>query len=317
MLPPFARLLAVVFDPARRPAPRIWLGAAVALTLAAAPAPAHAQLLKRIKQAAAEKAAEAAGRKVLGADSASASTPASADAPAAPAASRGAASAPARSSGPAKLEITGERVGLFLTAMEPALDGAREREAYLAAKKKREQYDKCVGDVQVKNAQAMARGEDVPTPTKAQQAEMDRIADRGTVLVNEMMAAQQRNDTTKMRLLSEESQRNLFRMTLLATPAIGKVCGTTPPPQAVEPDEQRMKEKSRPRKVDGMSATQFGRMRERIAMYLVAPDKPNDLSAEEKSAIDARRAEFAPFVKAWKEGSLEWSYWGDVFSAWK
>jgi len=244
----------------------------------------------------------------------SASAPASADAPAA---SRGTSSAPARSSGPAKLEITGERVGLFLTAMEPALDGAREREAYLAAKRKREQYDKCVGDVQVKNAQAMARGEDVPTPTKAQQAEMDRIADRGTVLVNEMMAAQQKNDTAKIRVLVEESERNLFRMTLLATPAIGKVCGTTAPPKAVEPDEQRMKEKSRPRKVDGMSATQFGRMRERIAMYPIAPEKPNDLSAEEKSAIDARRAEFAPFVKAWKDGSLEWSYWGDVFSAWK
>ena len=116
---------------------------------------------------------------------------------------------------------------------------------------------------------------------------------------------------------SQESQRNLFRMTMLATPAIGKVCGTTPPPQAVEPDEARMKEKSRPRRIDGMSATQFGRMRERIAIYLIASDKPNDLSAEEKAAVDARRADFAPFVKAWKDGSLEWSYWGDVFSAWK
>ncbi|GLC25495.1 hypothetical protein [Roseisolibacter agri] len=315
MLPPFARLLAVVFDASRRTAPHIWLGAAVALTVAAAPAPAHAQLLKRIKQAATEKAAEAAGRKVLGGDSASA--PAAADAPAARGTSSAAASASARSSGPAKLEITGERVALFLTAMEPALDAARERDAYLAAKAKRQQYDKCVGDVQVKNAQAMARGEDVPTPTKAQQAEMDRIADRGTVIVNEMMAAQQKNDTAKIRVLVEESERNLFRMTLLATPAIGRTCGTTPPPKAVEPDEARMKEKSRPRKVDGMSATQFGRMRERIAMYLVAPEKGNDLTPEEKSAIDARRADFAPFVKAWKDGSLEWSYWGDVFSAWK
>lgn len=313
MLPPFARLLAVVFDAARHSTPRIWLGAAVALTLAAAPAPAHAQLLKRIKQAAAEKAAEAAGRKVLGEDSASA--PAAADAPAA---SRGASSsAAARSSGPAKLDITGERVALFLTAMEPALDAARERDAYLAAKKRRETYDQCVVDVQVKNAQAAARGENVAGPTKAQQAEMDRIADRGGVLVEEMMAAQQRNDTAKVRLLSEESERNLFRMTMLATPAIGKVCGATPPPKAMEPDAARMKEKSRPRRIDGMSATQFGRMRERIAMYLVASDKPNDLSAEERAAVDARRADFAPFVKAWKDGSLEWSYWGDVFSAWK
>ena len=255
---------------------------------------------------------------MLGGDSASAPA-ATADAPAArgTSSSASAASAPARSSGPAKLEINGERVALFLTAMEPALDAARERDAYLAAKKKREQYDKCVGDVQVKNAQAAARGEDVPVPTKAQQAEMDRIADRGTVLVNEMMAAQQKNDTAKIRVLVEESERNLFRMTLLATPAIGKTCGTTPPPKAAEPDEARMKEKSRPRKVDGMSATQFGRMRERIAMYLVAPEKGNDLTPDEKAAVDARRADFAPFVKAWKDGTLEWGYWNDVFTAWK
>jgi hypothetical protein len=201
--------------------------------------------------------------------------------------------------------------------MAPALEAAREREAHLAAKKRYEQYNTCVSETQVKSVQAAARGEDVPGPTKAQQAEMERLADRGGVLVQEMMAAQQRNDTTKMRLLSEESERNMVRVQLLSTPAIAKACGSTPPPKPVEPDEARLREKARPRKVDGMSATQFGRMRERIAMYLVASDKPNDLTAEERQAIDARRADFGPFVKAWKEGSLEWSYWGDVFTAWK
>ncbi|MGZ8413488.1 MAG: hypothetical protein ACXW05_12205 [Gemmatirosa sp.] len=315
MLAPIARLLVAVFDAARRSTPRIWLAAGVALTLAVAPAPAHAQLLKRIKQAAAEKAAEAAGRKVLGDESTKA----------APAASSGATSgtqaaatpAAARSSGPATLEITGERVGLFLVAMEPAIAAAKEREAHAAAKQRYEQFGTCMTDVQMKNVQAAARGENVPSPTKAQQAEMERLSDRGGVLVQEMMAAQQRNDTAKMRLLTEESERNLFRVTMLATPAIAKACGTTPPPKPAELDEDRLRKMARPKPVEGMSATQFGRLRERIALHLIAPDKANDLTAEEKAAIVARRSELAFFAKAWKDGTLEWGMWGDVFSAWK
>ncbi|MDF1505926.1 hypothetical protein PYV61_23440, partial [Roseisolibacter sp. H3M3-2] len=242
-------------------------------------------------------------------------TPAAAASPASPAAS--APAAPAANAGPAKLDITGERVGLFLAAMAPALDAARERGAYLAAKRRHEAYSACVTETQVKTAQAAARGESVPAPTRAQQAELDRVNDRNAKLVDELSVAQQRNDTARVRLLAEESQHNLLRVMVLSSPAVAKACGATPPQQPSEPDAARLREAARPRKVDGMSATQFGRMRERIALYLVAGDKPNDLTPEEKRAIDARRAELAPFAQAWKDGSLEWSGWSDVFTAWK
>ncbi len=319
MLPPIARLLAIVFEATRRSTPRIWLAAGVALTLTAAPAPAHAQLLKRIKQAAAEKAADAAGRKVLGEDSASAAPATAASRGGASSSASGSASSSAsstRQSGPTKLDITAERLDQFLVAMEPATAAAKERAAHAAAVKRRDSYDKCMGDAQAKQTQAMMRGE-AAGPTKAQQAEIERLSDHASALVEQMIKAQQAGDTARTRQLAEESQANSERALILSNPMIGKLCGTQVPPRPGSLDETRLREMAMPRRIDGMSPAQFGLMRERVALYFLAPEKVSTLTAEERAALDAKRPQLAPFIAAWKDGGMEWATWSDVWSAWQ
>jgi hypothetical protein len=314
MLPSFARLLTALFRPGR---PATWLAAAV-VTLAVPAAPAHAQFLKKLKQAAAEKAAEAAGRKVLGEDrkdsSAVAAQPAS-NAGAAPAAARPAvSSAPARSSGPTRLEITPERVDQFLAAMEPTLQVAREREAFAAAGRKVVEYEKCLGVAGQKQAELMVKGQ-APQPTKAQQAEIDRIMAGNDALSQALLAAMAAQDTARTRVLSDSSLRVNNRAMLLMNPLIGKMCGDKAPTKPTELDEARLRKASIPRKIDGWSPTQFGLMRERIAMHFIAPEK-SGLTPEERGAIDAKRAAFQPYLAMWRETG-DWKSWYEIGQAWR
>jgi hypothetical protein len=315
MLPPLARFLVALLR-AGRPATHVWL-AATAVTLALPVAPAHAQLLKRIKQAAAEKAADAAGRKVLGEEAKDSTPPAASGAAATPrAASRaGSSAAPTRSSGPSKLEITPERVTQFLVAMEPAVAAAKERAAHAVAEKKLEDYHKCMALAGQKQTEAMMKGQ-ATSPTKAQQAEIDRLLDLGGDLVQQMLAATQAGDTTKARILSDSSVAVSTRANAMLNPFIGKMCGTTVPPKPGQLDESRLRDAEKPRKIDGWSETQFGLMRERIALHFLAPEK-SGLAPEERAAVDARRADFAVFVAAWKSHAQNWATWSDVYSAWQ
>lgn len=315
MLPPLARLLTALFG-AARPATRIWL-AATAVTLAVPAAPAHAQLLKRIKQAAAEKAADAAGRKVLG-EEAKDGTPAAASGGATTSgtAARAASSAaPTRSSGPSKLEITPERVTQFLVAMEPMVAAAKERAAHAAAEQKVEDYQKCMALAGQKQTEAMMKGQ-ATGPTKAQQAEIDRLLELGGDLVQQMLVATQAGDTTKARILSDSSVAVSTKANAMLNPFIGKMCGTTVPPKPGQLAESRLRDAEKPRRIDGWSETQFGLMRERIALHFLAPEK-SGLTPEERAAVDARRADFTIFVAAWKTHAQNWATWSDVYSAWQ
>ena len=318
MLPPLARLLAALFR-AGRPATRIWL-AATAVTLAVPAAPAHAQLLKRIKQAAAEKAAEAAGRKVLG-EEAKDSTPAAANDSATPsratssAASRATSSAAsARPSGPSKLEITPERVTHFLVAMEPAVAASRERAAHAAAERKLEDYHKCMALAGQKQTEAMMKGQ-ATSPTKAQQAEIDRIMAANDGLSQALLAAMAASDTARTRVLSDSSLRMNFRASMLMNPMIGKLCGDKAPTKPEPLDEQRMRKAALPKRIEGWTPAQFGLMRERIAMHLLMPEQ-SPLTPEERSAVDGKRAGFQPYLAMWRETG-DWKSWGEIWSAWR
>jgi hypothetical protein len=303
MLTPVARLLSASL-------------AATVVSLAMSATPAHAQFLKKIKQAATEKAAEAAGRKALGDDKATDSTATTArPATAARSSATTSATPAARASGPAKLEITPERLAQFLTALEPATEAAKERAAHAAAEKKLEDYHACMAAAGQKHTEAMMKGT-ATGPTKAQQAEIDRLLDQAGAMNQRMLVAMQAGDTVKTRLLTDSSVAASTRAQALLNPFIGRMCGTTVPSKPAPLDESRLRAAEKPRRIDGWSPTQFGLMRERIALYYIAPDK-SGVTPGERAAIDGRRTELAPFAAAWKARSAEWAGWSDVFSAWQ
>jgi hypothetical protein len=299
--------------------PAVLVAAAAAL---AAPSAAEAQL-GRLKKAAAgaiaDRAADAAARRVLG-DSAAPASAGSASAPRD--ASSSASAAPASSRGPEKLEITSARVDTFIVAMRPLVAAARERQAFLDLQKREQEWEACRGRVVQATAMAMASGDRSALPSDATQAKIDALIEQNLKAGERMLAAAQAGNTALQQAIADSMMVVNEQAQALQYPRIATECGkkvVAPKAPAgelredgtvashVAPDQSA---------TGGWSATQFGRLRERLAIYLVSPEKANDLTPEERAAIDARRADLAPFAAAFAAGTMEWQGWGDVWRGW-
>ena len=297
--------------------------ASAALCLAAvSAAPAQAQLLKRIKQAATEKIADKAVDKAVDRAGGSSST-APADAPAdASGGSTGAApgvnhgsqgiykSTTQTSAGSSKVEITNERITQFIDAMGPVIAAGREVRAERAAKEQLESYHKC-------SAEAMLKGPG--TLTDAQSKESERLAEQVSALSGQMLAASGSRDTIRINQANDSIQVLSDKQMRLIYPAIAK-CGPRPAkraPSNIQTNYDGTITNPAPSRIAGMTPAQFGRMRERIALYLVAPQKPNDLSPEERGALDARSKDLADISAGFKSNLYNWQSWSELWNAWK
>lgn len=308
---------------ALKPYRREILLAAAAVALAV-PGQADAQLMGRLKKAAAgavaDKAADAAARRVLG-DSAAAAAGAGAESRA----GSSSAAAPARASrGPDQLEITSARIDTFIVAMRPVVQAARERQAYAEQKKKAEAWEECRGRVLQASAMSMASGDASAVPSAAAQKQIDALMEQSEKIIENMLAAQKAQDYAKQVFWSDSGMVINDKVQMLQYPRIGPECGAKVPmpkdPNAGGEvrEDGSVGTKAAPDRAatGGWSPTQFGRLRERLAVYLVAPDQANDLKPEERAAIDARRADLKPYADAFAAGSMEWKSWGDVWSGW-
>jgi len=308
----------------RRPSPssrRVLLAVAAVAALLAAPRPADAQL-GRLRKAAAgaitDRAADAAARRVLG-DSAAASTGAAAPARGASAS----ASAPAPAArGPEKLEITSARIDTFVVAMRPMVAAARERQAFIDLTKKAEEWEACRGRAVQSAAMAMARGDQSAVPSPAAQQQIDALLERSMAMSERMLAAAQAGNTALQEQIADSMMVLTEKAQGLQYPGIARECGAkvvVPKGPAGELREDgSIASTVGPDRAatGGWSPSQFGRLRERLALYLVAPERANDLSPAERAAIDGHRADLAPFAAAFASGAMEWKVWGDVWSAW-
>jgi hypothetical protein len=309
---------------ALKPYRREILLAAAAVALAV-PGQAEGQLMGRLKKAAAgavaDKAADAAARRVLG-DSAAAAAESPAPGTSARGASARSASASA-SRGPELLKITSARIDTFIVAMRPVVQAAREREAYAATRKKAQEWEECRGRVIQATAIAMSRGEGEPQ-SPAVEKQIDALMEQSEKIIENMLAAQKAQDYAKQVFWSDSGMVINDKVQLLQYPRIGRECGAKVPmpkdPNAGGEvrEDGSVGSKAAPDRAatGGWSPTQFGRLRERLAVYLVAPDQASDLKPEERAAIDARRADLKPYADAFAAGTMEWKSWGDVWSGW-
>lgn len=266
--------------------------------------PAHAQLLKRIKQAAVDKVVDKTVDKAApGAGNSATSAVPSLAAPSA------ASSAAPSASSSSLVEINDDRVTSFITAMEPVLAASRSLRAERDARKRFEAYQACHASAMLKPPATMS---------KAKEAEVDRVVDAIQKLAEQVTTVYASQDsvriarlTDSMQVLTDIQQRAMY-------PAIEQ-CGKRP--AAVRSTVRTNYDGSiagvAPARVPGMSPAQFGRMRERIALYLIAPDRPNDLTAAERSSLDARAKDLEEITAGFRGKSLNWSTWSEIWSAWK
>ena len=281
--------------------------AALALLGAAAlatPRDAEAQLLKRVKQAAQERIAGAAVEK--GAEKAGV---APAAAPAAPAA----ASAPAAKRSKSELEITPERLGGFLAAMKPIAAESQRKKAEAARQAeyqdRQKKWQSCTERVQ---AQIQA-SRTMPTPaaTEASREPMDRYA-----TLQGRAAELYTTDPQRAQLVQDSASAAMYDGTVAMYPAF-KSCGRyvyapAPLPGTPAPGAPAAK----PVLPAGMTATQFGIMRERIASFVLTNGTDGKMSDGERAVLDAKRAELAPLAAMFKDGTLAWEGWGDLTGEW-
>jgi hypothetical protein len=280
-----------------RPAARL---TAAALLLAAAAAPAEAQFLKRVKQMAQDKAAQVAARGAAGrdADDAGAAT--------GPAAAAGAASV---KKGPTP--ITAERLELFFTAMRPAIAraerGRAEFEARKAYDEASKQYDQKATEWETCSGRVMAAA---GPPSVQQQMRMAEHSGRGTKLMEAYMVEAQRGNSERAQVLEDSMKVEQVRVAVLMYPAL-KSCGPVPrKPPAMKASENETTPEQLIAPPPGMTRGQFGRLRERVAIYALTGGKDDPFTAEERAALDARAADLAKFAPLFRDGLLEWGQWG-------
>ncbi len=301
---------------ARRP-----LSALAVLVLLGAAAPAEAQLLKRVRQMAQEKVADAVGQG--GADRAAG---ADAEGAAAPGAAAPGAATPATRRGP--LPITAERLDAFFVAMRPAIDRAERgradfeaRKAYEAAeavyKPKRDRWETCINGAGEKmKAQFASQGYQAQMRAAQDlQTKMNRHLAGTGELSMAATEAEQRGDNARAAALKDSADVLTYRMYVDMMPS-AKECGA-PPRRPVEP---RRADGTTPEQLvlqpAGMTRGQFGRLRERVAVYALTGGKEGPFTAEERATLDARAADLAKLTPLFRDGLLEWGQWTELGKNW-
>jgi hypothetical protein len=284
---------------ARRTARRLTSGGpaflAAMFSLAVTAVPAEGQLLKRIKQAAQEKVADAVGQTETGG---------SASAPAAPAEKKG------------PTPITAERLEVFLVSMRPAIDAAERGRAEFEARKahgeatKRyesaaKRYEACTDTIMVRERPRLVAlaTRDPNFQTRLQ------YRPEWEPLFEAQRQAMARNDVPRMEAIGDSLavlQRAEFARLI---PAL-KECGQAPRKPAAAPTASETTPEQLIVPPAGMTRSQFGRLRERVAVYAITGGKEDPFTAEERAVLDARAADLAKLAPLFRDGLLEWGQWG-------
>ena len=289
--------------------------AGVAL-LSLAPAPAGAQLPGRLRKLGKEVLKDAARQKGAGHDS-TAGAAAVAEPP-------GASTVVARGTSGTDYAVTDERVQSVLAALTPAVNRAR---AAVAAQSERAAYQ-AKGE---KFAACMAAAGTGATPSAADVEESAKLTERYGALSQRLAAAIAAKDKRRVAFLTDSitvagqgSTAAMFGLT--------KKCGTYPyTPVAVlehqlAQDTGEVTEETAPTLTVGepavstMTRTQFGMLRERIALWTMmkggapatALGREGSFSEGELAVLERRGAELMALAPLFKGGSLQWSRSADL-----
>jgi hypothetical protein len=280
-----------------RPTPhpaRVALAASLGVALLAAPAAAHAQfggLLKRAAAAAAEKAGEKSG--VRGA------------------AEQGGGAAPAGALDASLVDITPERLDAFVAGMRGPVEGARRRVAATAAQEawRTAKVDfvsrQSARDACLKTFAQRA----TPVMSNAAVRRMSQVGERLPQLAMQQSQAEAAGNTQRAEQLRDSLDVLTGQYFELQYPGSTRACGTpprrpseTPPPEGPKADDPAF----RPALPAGMTPTQFGLLRERVAAWLLASDKRYTYGDQERQALESRRAALAPLTPFFRDRSVEW-----------
>ncbi|HEY0929160.1 MAG TPA: hypothetical protein VGE27_04525 [Gemmatimonas sp.] len=266
------------------------------------PSGAQAQFGK-LKDMGARAAKEAAARKVIEA----------AGGEAASAGSSGSNS----SSGRVSYDITAERLDAVLAAITPFVEEAKQREAnkrqVAAFEAKRKTYEDC--------ANAAAKRTMAVTPDNI--AKSSEFTAKTVPMIERYTAISQDPSKKRETLMLQDSMQVLAVEAQLIM--VGGKCGTPVyRTVAVVDAELAEMEPSGDGQIQvpaaqraGMTTSQFGRIRERIALWALIQEghaKPTEgrFTDAESQALQVKASELKSLAPFFRDGSLSWTNWGDL-----
>ncbi|WP_337169833.1 hypothetical protein [Gemmatimonas aurantiaca] len=298
---------------------------AMLLSMATA-VPAHAQL-GRLKKMGAEAAKKAAEEKVTGKKDAASGTSGS-DATS----SAGEASGATAARTTVSYVLSGDRIDLVLAALTPRVEDAEKRQA--AKKIRREWAVKdstnraCLEKQTRQGADPMA----IVAAMEKNKAALERLQAQQIPLTKRLNEAASKQDMRTMRFVQDTLQTIQMRQAALS---VGASCAFDfTPPVLIEADlatngmsgdhDADAGSFDPPASVKAeLTTVQFGRLRERIALWAMLQETPGIkvgkegvFTEEEQAALTARAANIRKLTPLFRGNALRWSDWGDVKS-WK
>jgi hypothetical protein len=270
--------------------------------LGLAPSAAQAQFGK-LKDMGARAAKEAAARKVIEAAGGEVSSAGS--------------SGSSSSSGRVSYDITAERLDAVLAAITPFVEEAKRRESakqqVAAFEAKRKTYEDC--------ATAAAKRTMAVTPENIQKS-AEFTARTAPMLERYSVISQDPSKKREMLMLQDS-------MTVLSVQGqlvmVGGKCGTPVYRTLAIVDAELAEEQSSgdgqiqvpAAQRAGMTTSQFGRIRERIALWALIQEghaKPTEgrFTDAESQALQVKASELKTLAPFFRDGSLSWTNWGDL-----
>jgi hypothetical protein len=211
--------------------------------------------------------------------------------------------------GASRLEITAERLDAFVTAMRPAVEGA-------AAEQRRGGQAVRTQEARATYAACIERAADTDPVTSAPPAfvreyEQTERTYKALVKREQAQASAEFQSPEQTQPLADSVAVFRERLVRLRYPA-ARACGPEVWPATSNGNPVTQVAPVVPA---GMTAVQFGLLRERVAAWLVTEGRAPGYGAAERQALAARRTALAPLAALFRKEDLVWRTWGDVQDA--
>ncbi|MBC7843139.1 MAG: hypothetical protein H7099_12540 [Gemmatimonadaceae bacterium] len=213
-----------------------------------------------------------------------------------------------------RLEITPERLDAFVVAMRPLVERATavqvERDMQAAYTKREKEYEAC-GERAVR----AANGVSAPmTPAVAER--LGSMTEQMTAMMGRYNVAAAAGNYMVASAILDSADVLGAKAKALQFPSLTS-CGL-PAPRPV---------KSAPLPANqgdliaagagGMSAGEFGRLRERVALYLLTNGSGDTYNDAERSTLDSHASDLATLAPLFRSGVLDWAQWGSLAGTWR
>ena len=218
----------------------------------------------------------------------------------------------------ASVEITAERLNQFFAAIKPQMDESKVRFDAMAKKKDYEErikaFEMCKVQIMQNPAEFQGMDDDDPAVIK-----LNKRLEVANAALEKEIAKGNAMDQKKIAELNVELQDIVATQQVLSYPGIKK-CGQRP----VQPPEPPAANSSGTQLAasakSDFTRDQFGRFRERVGAWVLTQGKGDQrmtFTTSEHAVLKARSKDLAVLEPFFRDGSISWSYWGDLPSDWQ